>query len=129
MVIATDPRCRFYSIWISKHSIFWFQEQTMPYGSWQARKIYLYTRKFLSPRYTRRYQWQDTSFLECKHKHMKKSGAPPEKFVVLPRLFPMNSMFHKQNWFLRVINLWFLVLSQFLETVLVPLKTVFINYY
>ena len=23
---------------------------------------------------------QDTSFLDCKHKHMMKSGAPPDKF-------------------------------------------------
>ena len=29
---------------------------------------------------------QDTSFLDCKHKHMMKSGAPPDKFesVCLP---------------------------------------------
>ena len=26
---------------------------------------------------------QDTSFLHCKHKHMMKSGAPPDKFRVL----------------------------------------------
>ena len=26
---------------------------------------------------------QDTSFLDCKHKHMMKSGAPPDKFRVL----------------------------------------------
>ena len=26
---------------------------------------------------------QDTSFLDCKHKHMTKSGTPPEKFGVL----------------------------------------------
>ena len=24
---------------------------------------------------------QDTSFLDCKHKHMMKSGAPPDKFL------------------------------------------------
>ena len=33
---------------------------------------------------------QDTSFLGCKHKHMMKRGAPPEKFGVLPRLFPIE---------------------------------------
>ena len=27
-----------------------------------------------------------TSFLDCKHKHMMKSGAPPDKVGVLPRL-------------------------------------------
>ena len=26
---------------------------------------------------------QDTSFVDCKHKHMMKSGAPPDKFGVL----------------------------------------------
>ena len=26
---------------------------------------------------------QDTSFVDCKHKHMMKSGAPPDKFAVL----------------------------------------------
>ena len=36
---------------------------------------------------------QDPSSLECKHKHMKKSGAPPEKFGVLPGLFPIEFNF------------------------------------
>ena len=30
---------------------------------------------------------QDTSFLDCKHKHMMKSGAPPDKFGVHPSCF------------------------------------------
>ena len=29
---------------------------------------------------------QDASFLDCKHKHMMKSGAPPDKFGVLYRV-------------------------------------------
>ena len=29
---------------------------------------------------------QDTSFLNCKHKHMMKRGAPPDKFVFLYRI-------------------------------------------
>ena len=29
---------------------------------------------------------QDTSFLDCKHKHMMKSGGPPDKFGVLYRM-------------------------------------------
>ena len=37
---------------------------------------------------------QDTSFLDCKHKHMKKSGAPPENFRVLPRLFSIEFKFN-----------------------------------
>ena len=32
---------------------------------------------------------QDTFFLDCKHKHMMKSGAPPDK--VLYRLLPTES--------------------------------------
>ena len=32
----------------------------------------------------------DTSFLDCKHKHMMKSGALSDKFGVLPRLFPIE---------------------------------------
>ena len=32
----------------------------------------------------------DTSCFDCKYKHMMKSRAPPEKFGVLPRLFPME---------------------------------------
>ena len=28
-----------------------------------------------------------TRFLDCKHKHMMKSGAPPDKFGVLYRMF------------------------------------------
>ena len=31
---------------------------------------------------------QDASFLDCKHKHMMKSGAPPDRFGVLHRLLP-----------------------------------------
>ena len=37
---------------------------------------------------------QDTSFLDCKHKHMMKSGAPPDKFGVLYCMFT-----YKIPWF------------------------------
>ena len=41
---------------------------------------------------------QDTSFLDCKHKHMMKSGAPPDKFKVLYRMVTYRiQWFHKQN--------------------------------
>ena len=41
---------------------------------------------------------QDTSFLECKHKHMIKSGAPPDKFGVLYCIVTYRiSWLHKQN--------------------------------
>ena len=33
---------------------------------------------------------QDTSFLDCKHKHMMKSGAPPDIVRVLHRLLPIE---------------------------------------
>ena len=35
---------------------------------------------------------QDTSFLDCRHKHMMKNGAPPDKFGVLHRL--LHTEFH-----------------------------------
>ena len=31
-----------------------------------------------------------TSLLDCKHKHMMKSGAPPDKVRVLHRLLPIE---------------------------------------
>ena len=33
---------------------------------------------------------QHTSFLECKHKHIVKNGAPPDKVGVLHRLLPIE---------------------------------------
>ena len=33
---------------------------------------------------------QDTSLLDCKHKHMMKSGAPADNFGVLYRLLPIE---------------------------------------
>ena len=33
---------------------------------------------------------QDTSFLDSKHKHMMKSGTPPDKVGVLHRLLPIE---------------------------------------
>ena len=42
---------------------------------------------------------QDTSFLDCKHKHMIKCGAPPDKFGILYRMIPVRiPWFHKQNF-------------------------------
>ena len=41
---------------------------------------------------------QDTSFVDCKHKHMMKSGAPPDKFRVMYRMFTYRILwFHKQH--------------------------------
>ena len=33
---------------------------------------------------------QDTSFLDCKHKHMMKNRAPPRKVRIQYRLFPIE---------------------------------------
>ena len=61
-------------------------------------KIYFCTRKFLCTRYTHDIHEQDTSFLDCKHKHMMKCGAPPDKFGVLYLMFTHRlTWFHKQN--------------------------------
>ena len=35
---------------------------------------------------------QDTSFLDCKQKHMMKRGAPPDKVIVLYRLLPIEQV-------------------------------------
>ena len=41
---------------------------------------------------------QDISFLDYIHKHMMKSGAPPEKIGVLYRMFTYRiPWFHKQK--------------------------------
>ena len=63
------------------------QDQTMHYSSWQAREIYLDTRKFHSSLQgilvLNDINEQDTSFPDCKHKHVMKNGAPPDRFGVL----------------------------------------------
>ena len=53
---------------------------------------------------------QDISFLDCKHKHMMKCGAPPDKFRVhILYVYLQNSMVSQAELILRVITLWFLV--------------------
>ena len=66
---------------------------------------------------------QDTSFLDCKHKHMMKSGAPPDKFGVLYcmvtyRFHGFTSRINSQGYHSLVPGL----ISKFLEMVWVPLK-------
>ena len=40
----------------------------------------------------------DTSFLDCKHKHMMKCGAPPDKFGALYHMVTYRIPWsHKQN--------------------------------
>ena len=57
--------------------------------SWQGKYIFTKESFYLQGRLND-IKEQDTSFLDCKHKHMMKSGAPPDKVVVLPRLFPIE---------------------------------------
>ena len=40
---------------------------------------------------------QNTSFLNCKQKHVMKHGAPLDEFRVLHLLLPGSPWFHKQN--------------------------------
>ena len=47
----------------------------------RQEKMYFYTRKLQG--ILDDIREQDISFLDCKHKHMMKSGAPPHKFIVL----------------------------------------------
>ena len=83
-------------------------------------KINFCTRKFCVQSILNDINEQDTSFLDCKHKHMMKSGAPPDKFgVYLPIEF---------QGFTRKINskgyysLWSYL--KFLEMVGVPLTLI-----
>ena len=67
---------------------------------------------------------QDTSFLDCKNKHMIKSGAPPDKFIVLYRMVPIE--FHGFTCRINSKGYHSLVpglISIFLETVWVPLNS------
>ena len=64
---------------------------------------------------------QDRAFLDCKHKHMMKSGAPPDKVGVLYHMFTYRiPWFSQAELILRVITLWFLVLSQFFRDSIGP---------
>ena len=82
------------------------QDQTVP---WCARKIYFSTRSYYLQGILNKINEQDTSFLDGNHKHMMKSGAPPDK-VGSPAPSSMDS---QAELILRVITVWFLVLSQF----------------
>ena len=54
---------------------------------WQARKKYIFAQdSFYLQGILDDIDEQDTSFIDCKHKHMMKSGAPPDKFGVLYRM-------------------------------------------
>ena len=61
-------------------------DQTGPYSSWEARKNIFTQESFYVQGILKDTNEQDTSFLDCKHKHIMKSGAPPDKIGVLHRL-------------------------------------------
>ena len=64
---------------------------------------------------------QDTSFLDCKHKHMMKGGAPPDKFGVLRlpiEFHGFTSRINSKGYHSLVPGL----ISIFFETVWVPLR-------
>ena len=64
--------------------------------------------------------------LNCKHKHMMKRGAPPDKFGVLYHMVTYRiTWFHNQNYILGLSLFGSWSYLHFLETVLVPLKDCF----
>ena len=56
----------------------------------RQEKIYFCTRKLYLQGILDDINEQDTSFFDCKHKYMMKSGTPPDKFGVLYRLLPIE---------------------------------------
>ena len=66
---------------------------------------------------------QDTSFLDCKHKHMMKSGAPPYKVGVLYSLLPIEFQVSQAELISKGYHsLVPGLISIFLETVWVPFR-------
>ena len=88
---------------------------------WQARKKFTQESLYLHGIFNDITD-QDTSFVDSKHKHMMKSGAPPDTFGVLYRMVSYRKSMVSQAEFLRVITLWFLVLSQFFKDGIGPFK-------
>ena len=62
---------------------------------------------------------QDTSFLDCKHKHMMKCKAPPDTFGVLLPIEFLGSTSRINSKGLSLFSSW--SYFNFLETVWVPL--------
>ena len=87
-------------------------------------KIYFCTRKFLYLQgILDDINEQDTSFLDCKHKYMMKSGAPPDKFGIRTIWLPIE--FHGFTSRIKSKSYDSLVpglISIFLEMVWVPLS-------
>ena len=86
-------------------------------------KIYFAQESFIYKVYSTIYHKQDTSYLDCKHKHMMKIGAPPDKFGVLHRQLPMEfhgftSRINSKGYHALVPGL----ISISLETVWLPLN-------
>ena len=70
----------------------------------------------------------NTSFLYCKHKHMMKSGAPPDQVEVLYRMLPIEfHVFTSRIDFYRLSLFDFWSYINFLEMVWFPLNANFHN--
>ena len=85
-----------------------------PYSSWDRQGKYIYTQEsFYVQGMLKDINEQDTSFLDCKHKHMMQSGALPDKVGVLHRLLRIELHGFTSRIESSIISVWFLVLSQF----------------
>ena len=88
-------RCLCYSILIPKQSIF---DSKIKLCLGRQEKYIFTQESFYLQRIFNDITEQDTSLLDCKHKHMMKSGASPDKVGVLHCLLPNRiPWFHKQN--------------------------------
>ena len=69
------------------------------YSSWQAKENnYIFAHEsFYLQGILDNINEQDPSFLDCKHKHMMKSGAPPDKFGVLYHMVTYRNPWSKMD--------------------------------
>ena len=79
-------RWRYYSVSISKQSRV---QLCLIFPGRHGKYIFIQERFYLQG-IPNNINEQDTSFLDCKHKHMMKSGASPDKVGILHRLLPIG---------------------------------------
>ena len=87
MVSCLLARWRYYSILISKQRIFDCKIKLCP--GRQGKYIFTHECFYLQGIFNDITE-QNTSLLGCKHKHMMKCGAPPDKIRVLHRSLPIE---------------------------------------
>ena len=80
-------RWRYYLISISEQSIFDCKIELCLIVPGRQGKYIFTQESFCLQGIFNNITTQDTSLLDCKHKHMMKSGAPPNKVGVLHRLY------------------------------------------